>query len=99
MSEKILQPGEIGVLQNMNRTSLNGLLAEVTGELKKRMLFSIIDPADSEICLAYKVNIPGYPPAHERIEWCVKQHQLRRINDPDIAQAKCWKDSLIQTVK
>jgi len=73
-----LKVGEIGVLQHLNRQALNGLIAEVTGELKTRFLYSLGDPADSEICLAYKVLVPGYP-AGDKIEWCVKQHQLRRI--------------------
>ena len=81
-----LKVGEIGVLQNLRRGSLNGLIAEVTGELKKRMLYSIYNPADSEICMSYRVRIPGYPPTSNRIEWCVKQHQLRRIQDPDSLQ-------------
>ena len=75
-----LQVGEIGVLQHMNREALNGLIAEVTGELKIRMLYSLTNPADSETCLAYKVIVPGHPSPHERIEWCVKTHQLRRID-------------------
>lgn len=86
MRDDPLQPGEIGVLQNLNRSNLNGLIAEVTGELRERMLYSITNPADSEICLSYKVRIPGYPPAYNRIEWCVKQYQLRRIIDPDFRQ-------------
>ena len=77
-----LQVGEIGVLQYLNRTALNGLIAEVTGELKIRMLYSLSNPADSEICTAYKVRVPGYPQVNDRIEWCVKAHQLRRINNP-----------------
>ena len=83
MSEKPLQVGEIGILQYLNRSALNGLIAEVTGELKRRMLYSITDPADSEICQAYKVCVPGYPQANDRVQWCVKQHQLRRIVEPD----------------
>jgi hypothetical protein len=75
-----LKLGEIGVLQHMNRQALNGLIAEVTGELKMRMLYSLSNPADSETCLAYKVIVPGHPSPHERIEWCVKAHQLRRID-------------------
>lgn len=77
----MLQVGEVGVLQHLNRTALNGLIAEVTGELKQRMLFSLSNPADSEICLAYKVCVPGYPPMNEKIEWCVKSHQIRRVDD------------------
>lgn len=84
--EEALLPGEMGVLQNLNRTSLNGLIAEVTGGLKMRLLYSIANPADSEICPAYRVRIPGYPGCNERIEWCVKQYQLRRIRDPDVWQ-------------
>ena len=83
MTDRPLQPGETGILQNLNRTALNGLVAEVTGELKRRMLYCITNPGDSEICLAYKVSIPGYPRVHERIEWCVKAHQIRRLDDPD----------------
>ena len=88
MSEKPLQVGEIGILQHLNRLALNGLIAEVTGDLKRRMLYSIINPADSEICQAYKVCVPGYPTGNDRIQWCVKQHQLRRIADPDDLQQK-----------
>ncbi len=77
-----LMAGEIGILQNMNRTALNGLIAEVTGGLRRRLLYSLTNPADSEICLAYKVRIPGYPVTHNRIEWCVKAFQLRHINRP-----------------
>lgn len=86
MSEKPLQVGEIGVLQHLNRVALNGLIAEVTGGLKSRMLYSITDPADSEICQAYQVCVPGYPEANGRVLWCVKQHQLRRIVEPDDLQ-------------
>ncbi len=86
MSEKPLQIGEIGVLQHLNRLALNGLIAEVTGDLKSRMLYSITDPADSEICLAYKVCVPGYPQVNGRVQWCVKQHQLRRIAESDDVQ-------------
>ena len=82
MSEKHLQVGEMGVLQHLNRTALNGLIAEVIGELKQRMLYSLSNPADSEICPAYKIRVPGHPCVHERIEWCVKSHQIRRISDP-----------------
>lgn len=81
MSGKPLEVGEIGVLQHLNRSALNGLIAEVTGELTQRMLYSLSNPADSEICPAYKVRVPGHPQVHERIEWCVKAHQLRRIDD------------------
>ena len=88
MSERPLQVGEIGILQHLNRLALNGLIAEVTGELKRRMLYSITNPADSEICQAYKVCVPGHPSANARIQWCVKQHQLRRIADPDDLQQK-----------
>ena len=83
MRNEELRVGEIGVLQHLNRTALNGLIAEVTGELKQRMLYSLSNPADSEVCLAYKVCVPGYPEVNEQIEWCVKQHQLRRLADPD----------------
>jgi hypothetical protein len=86
LSEQALQVGEMGVLQHLNRSALNGLIAEVSGELKRRMLYSLSNPADSEICLAYKVRVPGHPSVHERIEWCVKSHQIRRIADPDEVQ-------------
>ena len=86
MSEQPLQVGEMGVLQHLNRTALNGLIAEVSGELKRRMLYCLSNPADSEICLAYKVHVPGHPSVHERIEWCVKSHQIRRIADPGDVQ-------------
>lgn len=82
MSEQ-LQVGEIGVLQNLKRTVLNGHLAEVTGKLKRRILYNLTNPADSEICLAYKVRVTGFPQVSNRIEWCVKQHQLRRVAGPD----------------
>lgn len=94
MTEKPLQVGEIGVLQYLNRSALNGLVAEVTGELKQRMLYSLTNPADSEICLAYKVCIPGFPPVRDRIEWCVKPHQLRRIDDPDASEVQVNSESL-----
>ena len=81
-----LQVGEIGVLQHLNRKTLNGLIAEVTGELKMRMLYSLGSPADSEICLAYKVRVPGYPAVDEKIEWCVKVHQLQAIDGLDDTQ-------------
>ena len=83
-----LHVGEIGILQYLNRTALNGMIAEVTGELKMRMLYSLTNPADSETCLSYKVHIPGYPPHNERIDWCVKAHQLRRINNLDDSLAE-----------
>ena len=82
-----LQVGEIGILQYLNRTALNGLIAEVTGELRMRILYSLSNPADSEICLAYKVRVPGYPPVDERIEWCVKANQLRPIDGLDDSHA------------
>ena len=88
MIEKPLQVGEVGVLQHLNRLALNGLIAEVTGDLKNRMLYSITNPADSEICIAYQICVPGYPQANGRILWCVKRHQLRRIADPDVVQQK-----------
>ena len=81
-----LKIGEIGILQHLNRQALNGLIAEVMGELKIRMLYSLSSPADSEICLAYKVRVPGYPAIDERIEWCVKVHQLRAIDGLDDTQ-------------
>ncbi|MFB3080568.1 MAG: hypothetical protein ACE1Y1_02185 [Nitrosomonadaceae bacterium] len=81
MSEKLLQVGEMGILQHLNRIALNGLIAEVTGNLKRRMLYSLTNPADSETCLAYKIRVPGYPTMDDRIEWCVKSHQLRRIDE------------------
>jgi hypothetical protein len=82
---KPLQVGEIAILQYLNRRALNGLIAEVTGELRMRMLYSLSNPADSEICPAYKVRVPGYPPVNDRIEWCVKAHQLRRIDEPGVS--------------
>ncbi len=85
MPGQTLQPGETGVLQNLNRDALNGMIAVVTGGLRRRMLYSLSNPADSEIALAYKVHVPGHPRAHARIEWCVKAHQIRRIDDPDKA--------------
>lgn len=78
--------GEIGVLQHLHRRALNGLIAEVTGELKLRLLYSLANPADSEISPAYKVRIPGYPAINEKIEWCVKAHQLRAIDGLDDAR-------------
>lgn len=78
-----LQVGEIGVLQHLNRTVLNGQIAEVTGRLKRRMLYDLRNPADSEICLDYKVCVPGYPQVHEKVDWCVKAHQIRRIDEED----------------
>ena len=81
-----LQIGEVGILQHMNRSSLNGLIAIVTGDLKQRLLYSLFQPADSEICPAYTVRVPGYPPMNERINWCVKRHQLRRIDKWDITE-------------
>jgi len=90
LSEKPLQVGEIGVLQHLNRLALNGLIAEVTGDLKNRMLYSITDPADSEICLAYKVCVPGYPQVNGRVQWCVKQHQLRRIAEAVDSQQEIY---------
>ena len=83
MGNKPLQPGDMGILQNLQRTALNGLVAEVTGVLKRRILYSLSDPADSEICPAYKVRVCGFPRVNARIEWCVKVHQIRRIGDPD----------------
>ena len=83
MNNKPLQPGDMGILQNLQRTALNGLVAEVTGVLKRRILYSLSDPADSEICPAYKVRVCGFPRVNARIEWCVKVHQIRRIDDPD----------------
>lgn len=76
----LLKIGDIGILQHLNRQALNGMIAEVIGELKMRMLYSLHNPADSEICLAYKVRVPGYPAVDEKIEWCVKAHQLRAID-------------------
>jgi len=97
-----LQIGEIGALQHLNRQALNGLIAEVTGGLKMRMLYSLGNPADSEICLAYKVRIPGYPAANEKIEWCVKAHQLRAIDGLDDMRmherAESWQDEHSQVV-
>lgn len=88
MDNRPLQPGEMGILQNMNRATLNGLVAEVTGGLKRRILYSLSKPADSEICSAYRVRVYGHPPVNRRIEWCVKPHQIRRIDDPDCGSAR-----------
>ena len=74
MYDKSLQPGEMGILQNLQRTALNGQVAEVTGALKRRFLYSLSNPADSEICPAYKVRVCGFPQVNSRIEWCVKTH-------------------------
>ena len=83
MHEKPLQPGAMGILQNLRRSALNGLVAEVTGGLRTRLLYSLTDPADSEICPAYRVRVCGHPRVNDRIEWCVKAHQIRPIDDPD----------------
>lgn len=83
MHDKPLQPGDIGILQNLQRTALNGQVAEVTGALKRRFLYSLANPADSEVCPAYKVRVCGFPQVNIRIEWCVKSYQIRRIDDPD----------------
>ena len=87
MDDKPLQPGEMGILQHLQRAALNGLVAEVTGALKKRHLYSLTNPAESEICAAYKVRVCGFPRINPRIEWCVKAHQIRRIDDPDTRYA------------
>ena len=78
--------GELGVLQNLHRPALNGLMAEVTGGLQRRILYCLSDPAKSEICQAYAVRVPGFPAPHDRIIWCVQAHQIRRIIDPDKEQ-------------
>jgi hypothetical protein len=83
-----LQIGEVGILQHLKRSSLNGLIAIVTGELKQRLLYSLSQPSDSEICTAYTVRVPGYPPMNERIDWCVKRHQLRRIDNQGITETQ-----------
>lgn len=83
MNYRPLQPGDIGILQNLKRSALNGLVAEVTGGLKRRILYSLSNSADSEICPAYRVRVCGYPQVNARIEWCVKVHQIRPIDDPD----------------
>jgi len=83
MRDNPLQSGDIGILQNLQRMALNGQVAEVTGALKRRFLYSLSNPADSEICTAYKVRVCGFPQVNTRIEWCVKPHQIRRIDDPD----------------
>lgn len=80
-----LRIGEIGVLQNLKRAALNGQIAEVTGDLRRRMLYCLTDPAQSEICEAYAVRVPGFPSPKDRIIWCVKAHQIRRLGDPDQA--------------
>jgi len=96
MNNRPLQPGEMGILQNLNRTTLNGLVAEVTGGLKRRILYSLTNPAESEICPAYRVRIYGHPPVDRRIEWCVKSHQIRRIDDPD--NARVGKNKLVNSI-
>jgi len=58
MMDKSLQVGEIGVLQHMNRTVLNGQIAKVTGRLKRRMLYDLRNPTDSEICLPTRCVCP-----------------------------------------
>lgn len=83
-----LNIGEIGVLQNLKRAALNGLIAEVTGDIKMRLLYSLQDPAESERCLAYKVRIPGYPEIDPRIDWCIKPYQIRRIDENDVTEYK-----------
>jgi hypothetical protein len=83
MSEPNLKVGEIGILQNLQRSALNGQIAEVTGELRRRMLYCLTDPAKSEICQAYAVRVPGFPAPRDRIVWCVEAHQIRRLSDPD----------------
>ena len=82
-----LQTGEVGVLQHLKRSALNGLIAEVTGELKMRLLYNLHVPADSERCLAYKVRVPGHPQVDSRIEWSVKSHQIRRIGINDVTES------------
>ena len=62
-------------------------VAEVTGALKKRHLYSLTNPANSEICAAYKVRVCGFPRINPRIEWCVKAHQIRRLDNPDAVRA------------
>lgn len=99
MRDAPLQVGEMGVLQNLRRTSLNGLVAEVTGELRERMLYNITNPADSEICLSYRVRVPGYPPVSNRIEWCVKQYQLRRIDDPDEMERQLTDVKMVEVLR
>ena len=86
MDPSTLAVGELGVLQNLNRPALNGQIAEVTGELRRRMLYCLTDPAQSEICQAYAVRVPGFPAPRDRITWCVKTHQIRRLTDPDVNQ-------------
>jgi hypothetical protein len=83
MNSGPLKIGEIGILQHLNRSALNGQIAEVTGELRRRMLYCLTDPAQSVIREAYVVCVPGYPAPRERIVWCVEAHQIRRIQDPD----------------
>ncbi|MBI1731831.1 MAG: hypothetical protein HYR49_03550 [Gammaproteobacteria bacterium] len=78
-----LKIGEIGILQNLGRSALNGQIAEVIGGLRRRMLYCLTDPARSEICDAYAVKVPGFPAPRDRIVWCVQPHQIRRIIDPD----------------
>ena len=85
MNTSSLAVGELGVLQHMHRPALNGQIAEVIGELRRRMLYCLSDPAQSEICAAYAVRVPGFPAPRDRITWCVQAHQIRRITDPDLA--------------
>ncbi len=85
MNNSPLAVGELGVLQNLYRPALNGQIAEVTGPLRRRMLYCLPDPAKSEICQAYSVKVLGLPTPSERITWCVMAHQIRRISDPDQA--------------
>ncbi|MBI2969113.1 MAG: hypothetical protein HYY36_00020 [Gammaproteobacteria bacterium] len=79
----MLKVGDIGILQHLHRPSLNGQIAEVIGELKPRLLYSLTDPAQSEQCAAYAVRVPGFPSPRDRITWCVKAHQIRPLEDPD----------------
>ena len=78
-----MRVGDIGVLQHLQRASLNGQVAEVIGELRPRLLYSLGDPAQSERCAAYAVRVPGFPSPMDRITWCVKAHQIRPLDDPD----------------
>ena len=94
MDPSPLAVGELGVLQNLNRPALNGQIAEVTGELRRRMLYCLTNPAQSEICLAYAVHVPGFPAPRDRITWCVKAHQIRRLTDPDHNQATAAREIL-----
>lgn len=99
MDSTPLRVGEIGILQNLNRTALNGQIAEVIGELRRRMLYCLTDPAQSEICDAYAVLVPGFLSPRDRITWCVKTHQIRRLTDPDQGSATAVRQTITTSMK